>query len=36
MTEDGLDFRATKDIDLVLIVEAVDKNFGIIFQKMLY
>ena len=30
MTEDGLDFRATKDIDLVLIVEAVDKNFGII------
>ena len=35
MTEDGLDFRATKDIDLVLIVEAVDKNFGIIFRKML-
>ena len=28
MTEDGLDFRATKDIDLVLIIEAVDANFG--------
>lgn len=28
MTEDGLNFRATKDIDLVLIVEAVDANFG--------
>lgn len=24
MTEEGLDFRATKDIDLVLIVEAGD------------
>lgn len=29
MTDEGLDFRATKDIDLVLIVEAVD---GSIFQ----
>ena len=28
MTEDGLDFRATKDIDLVLIIEALDVNFG--------
>ena len=28
MTEEGLDFRATKDIDLVLIVEAVDAAFG--------
>ena len=28
MTEDGLDFRATKDIDLVLIIEAVDAYFG--------
>lgn len=28
MMEDGLDFRATKDIDLVLIIEAVDANFG--------
>ena len=28
MTEDGLDFRATKDIDLVLIIETVDANFG--------
>ena len=26
MTEEGLDFRATKDIDLVLIIEAVDAN----------
>lgn len=29
MTEEGLDFRATKDIDLVLIIEAVDVAFGI-------
>lgn len=28
MTEDGLDFRATKDIDLVLIVEAIDAAYG--------
>lgn len=28
MTDEGLDFRATKDIDLVLIVEAVDASFG--------
>lgn len=28
MSEEGLDFRATKDIDLVLIIEAVDANFG--------
>ena len=28
MTDRGLDFRATKDIDLVLIVEAVDEIFG--------
>lgn len=28
MTEEGLDFRATKDIDLVLIIEAVDAAFG--------
>ena len=28
MTEDGMDFRATKDIDLVLIVEAITPNFG--------
>lgn len=27
MTEEGLDFRATKDIDLVLIIEAVDAAF---------
>jgi len=26
MTEEGLDFRATKDIDLVLIIEAVDAD----------
>lgn len=30
MTEEGLDFRATKDIDLVLIIEAVDgARYGI-------
>ena len=28
MTEEGLDFRATKDIDLVLIIEAMDVSFG--------
>ena len=28
MTSEGLDFRATKDIDMVLIVEAVDAAFG--------
>ena len=33
MTEEGLDFRATKDIDLVLIIEAVDANFGKKFWK---
>lgn len=28
MSDAGLDFRATKDIDLVLIIEAVDAAFG--------
>ena len=28
MTDEGLEFRATKDIDLVLIVEAIDAGFG--------
>lgn len=28
MTKEGLDFRATKDIDLVLIIEAVNVSFG--------
>lgn len=28
MNDAGLNFRATKDIDLVLIVEKVDKDFG--------
>ena len=28
VAEEGLDFRATKDIDLVLIIEAVDAAFG--------
>lgn len=28
MMEEGIDFRATKDIDLVLIIEAVDTSFG--------
>lgn len=31
MTEEGLDFRATKDLDLVLIVESVDAEFGTLF-----
>lgn len=33
MTEAGMDFRATKDIDLVVIVEAVDAEFGIKFWE---
>lgn len=28
MAEEGLDFRATKDIDLVLIIEAMNADFG--------
>ena len=28
MSEEGLDFRGTKDIDLVLIVEAINPEFG--------
>ena len=28
MTDEGLEFRATKDLDLVLIVEAIDTAFG--------
>ena len=28
MADEGLDFRATRDIDLVLIIEAVDAAFG--------
>ena len=28
MSDEGLDFRATKDIDLVLIVESIDATFG--------
>ncbi len=27
MNKAGLNFRATKDIDLVLIIEAIDENF---------
>ena len=33
MSEDGLDFRATKDIDLVLIVEAMTPDFGMHFWQ---
>lgn len=36
MSDEGLDFRATKDIDLVLIIEAVTPEFGKhfgVFQK---
>lgn len=28
MSDEGLDFRATKDLDLVLIIETVDADFG--------
>ena len=33
MTEEGLEFRATKDIDLVLIVEAITPAFGKLFWE---
>ena len=33
MTQEGLDFRATKDIDLVLIVEAVNAQFAMRFWE---
>lgn len=33
MSDEGLDFRATKDIDLVLIIEAVTSEFGKHFWK---
>ena len=33
MSEQELDFRATKDIDMVLIVETLSKEFGEIFWK---
>lgn len=29
MSEDGLDFRATRDIDMVLIVESLTHEFGV-------
>ncbi|MFA5513981.1 MAG: hypothetical protein WDA17_03575 [Sphaerochaetaceae bacterium] len=29
MTDIGVPFRATKDLDIVLIVEALDASFGI-------
>ena len=28
MSDEGLDFRATKDVDVVLIVEAITPSFG--------
>ena len=31
MTENGIDFRATKDVDMVLIVEALAAEFGAAF-----
>lgn len=33
MSDEGLEFRATKDIDLVLIVEAITPEFGIRFWE---
>lgn len=29
----GSSFRATKDLDMVLLIEAIDENFGITFWK---
>lgn len=31
MRDAGLNFRTTKDFDVVLIVEALNKEFGVIF-----
>lgn len=33
MSQMGLDFRATKDLDIVLVVEAVDAEFGSLFWE---
>ena len=33
MNHYGLDFRSTKDIDIVLIIEAIDKDFGMKFWE---
>ena len=33
MEEAGLDFRATKDLDIVLCIEALDKEFGTAFWQ---
>lgn len=33
MSEEGMEFRATKDLDLVVIVEAVDATFGRLFWE---
>jgi len=33
MSQIGLDFRATKDLDIVLVVEAVDAEFGNLFWE---
>jgi len=29
----GASFRATKDLDIVLLIEAIDENFGLVFWK---
>ncbi len=36
MHESGLDFRATRDLDIVLHVEALDKNFADAFWKFIH
>ncbi|MFO7930838.1 MAG: hypothetical protein R6U97_05490 [Desulfosalsimonas sp.] len=33
MRQMGLDFRATKDLDIVLVLEAVDHGFGNLFME---
>ena len=33
MEHENMDFRATKDIDIVLIVEAISKEFGKVFWE---
>jgi hypothetical protein len=35
MEDAGLEFRATKDLDIVLHIEAIDAEFGEVFWKFL-
>ena len=36
MSERGVDFRATKDVDIVLLLESLNKRFGKLFLGICY